>query len=161
MKAGICRAECRFRTSLPWCRLNSAVEARIWGIVHDLDSDFGPTFPHLRPIAMGEEVVNSAIGGAYYPVKAPSGTVINAYLNAGAWSAALVNTTASPITLTVQFPSSGTMPQTAETVLNTNGITDNAENSNDVYVGALPGGLSTSGQNVTLTLPPYSVVAIH
>jgi hypothetical protein len=133
----------------------------IWGIVHDLDSDFGPTFPHLRPIAMGEEVVNSAIGGAYYPVTAPSGAVINAYLNAGAWSAALVNTTASPITLTVQFPSSGAMPQTAETVLNTNGITDNSENSNAVYVGALPGGLSTSGQNVTLTLPPYSVVAIH
>ena len=51
--------------------------------------------------------------------------------------------------------------QTAETVLNTNGITDNAENSNDVYVGALPGGLSTSGTNVTLTLPAYSVVAIH
>jgi hypothetical protein len=133
----------------------------LWGIVHDLDSDFGPTFPHLRPIAMGEEVVNKAIGGAYYPVKAPSGTVINAYQNAGAWSAALVNTTASPITLTVQFPSSGSMPQTAETVLNIHGITDNAENSNDVYVGALPGGLSTSGQNVTLTLPPYSVVAIH
>ena len=137
------------------------VAAPIWGIVHDLDSDFGPTFPHLRPIALGEQVVNSAIGGAYYPVKAPSGTVINAYQNAGAWSAALVNTTASPITLTVQFPSSGAMPQTAEAVLNTNGITDNAENSNDVYVGPLPGGLATSGQNVTLTLPPYSVVAIH
>ena len=133
----------------------------IWGFVHDLDSDFGPTFPHLRPIAMAEEVVNSAIGGAYYPVKAPSGTVINAYQNEGAWSAALVNTTAAPITLTVQFPSSGTMPQTAEAVLNTNGITDNSENSNDVFVGALPGGLSTSGQNVTLTLPPFSVVAIH
>ena len=28
-------------------------------------------------------------------------------------------------------------------------------------VGALPGGLSTSGQNLTLTLPPFSVVAIH
>ena len=137
------------------------MEAPIWGEIHDLDSDFGPTFPHLRPIAMAQQVVNSAIGGAYYPVKAPSGTVINAFENAGAWSAALVNTTASPITLTVQFPSSGTVPQTAETVLNTNGITDNAENSNDVYVGALPGGLSTSGQNVTLTLPPYSVVAIH
>jgi hypothetical protein len=53
------------------------------------------------------------------------------------------------------------MPQTAETVLYTNGLTDNAENSNDVYVGALPGGLSTSGTNVTLTLPGYSVVAIH
>jgi hypothetical protein len=135
--------------------------APIWGIVHDLDSDFGPTFPHLRPIAMGEEVVNSAIGGAYYPVNAPSGTVISAYQNAGAWSAALVNTTAAPITLTVEFPSSGTVPKTAEAVLNTNGMTDNSENSNDVYVGALPGGLNTSGQNVTLTLPPYSVVAIH
>ena len=140
---------------------NGGVAAPIWGIVHDLDSDFGPTFPHLRPIAQGMEVVNSAIGGAYYPVNAPSGTVINAYENAGAWSAALVNTTAAPITLTLQFPASGTVPQTAETVLNTNGITDNAENSNDVYVAALPGGLSTSGQNVTLTLPPFSVVAIH
>ena len=135
--------------------------APIWGIAHDLDSDFGPTFPHLRPIAMAEQLVNSAISGAYHPVKAPSGTVINAYQNADAWSAALVNTTASLITLTMEFPSSGTIPQTAEAVLNTNGITDNAENSNDVYVAALPGGLSTSGQNVTLTLPPFSVVAIH
>ena len=140
----------------------AGIEAPIWGEVHDFDADFGPTFPHLRPIAMGQEIVNSAIGGAYYPVNAPSGTVINAYLNAGAWSAALVNTTASSITMTVEFPSSGgTMPQTAETVLYTNGWTDNAENSNDVYVGALPGGLSTSGSNVTLTLPAYSVVAIH
>ena len=87
---------------------NAANAAPIWGMIHDLDSDFGPTFPHLRQIAMGEEVVNSAIAGAYYPVKAPSGTVINAYENAGAWSAALVNTTASSITLTVEFPSSGT-----------------------------------------------------
>jgi hypothetical protein len=140
---------------------NGGVAAPIWGIVHDLDSDFGPTFPHLRPIAQGMEVVNSAIGGAYYPVKAPGGTVINAYQNAGAWSAALVNTTASPITLTVEFPASGSVPQTAEAVLYTNGIADNAENSNDVYVGALPGGLTTSGQNVTLTLPPFSVIAIH
>ena len=139
---------------------NTPPFAPIWGITHDLDSDFGPTFPHLRPIAMGEEVVNSAMSGAYYPVKAPSGTVINAYENAGAWSAALVNTTASPITLTLEFPSSGTVPQTAETVSYTNGISDNAENSNDVYVAELPTGLSTSGQNVTLTLPPYSVVAI-
>lgn len=140
---------------------NGGVAAPIWGIVHDLDSDFGPTFPHLRPIAQGMEVVNRAIGGAYYPVNAPSGTVINAYQNAGAWSAALVNTTPSPITLTVEFPASGTVPQTAETVLYTNGITDNAENSNDVYVGALPGGLITSAQNVTLTLPPFSIIAIH
>jgi hypothetical protein len=107
------------------------------------------------------EVVNSAIGGAYYPVTAPSGTVINAYENAGAWSAALVNTTNASITLTVEFPSSGTMPENAETVLFTNDMVDNSENSNNVYVGALPGGISSSGQNVTLTLPPFGVVAIY
>jgi len=61
----------------------------------------------------------------------------------------------------VAFPSSGTMPQNAETVLYTNGMADNSENSNNVYVADLPGGLSISGQNVTLTLPPYSVVGIH
>jgi len=58
-------------------------------------------------------------------------------------------------------PGFGYSAQTAETVLYTNGITDNAENSNDVYVGALPGGLITSAQNVTLTLPPFSIIAIH
>jgi hypothetical protein len=135
--------------------------APIWGEIHDLDADFGPAFPHLRPVAMGEEVVNRAISGAYYPVKAPTGTVINAYQNAGAWSAALVNTTASPITLTVQFPSSGTLPQTAETVLYTNSIADNSENSNYVHVGPLPGGMTEAGRNVTLTLPPLSVVALE
>ena len=34
--------------------------APIWGIAHDMDSDFGPSFPHLRPIALGMEVMNSA-----------------------------------------------------------------------------------------------------
>ena len=38
----------------------SGANAPIWGIVTNFDSDFGPTFPHLRPIAMGMEVVNSA-----------------------------------------------------------------------------------------------------
>jgi len=142
--------------------------APIWGFVHDFDADFGPAFPHLRPIGLGMSVVNSAIqqGGALFGVSgSTSGIIINPYnantSGSGAWSAALVNTTASPVTLTLQFPASGTLPQTAEALLNTNGITDNTENSNDVYVGALPGGLSTSGQNVTFTLPPYSVVAIH
>jgi hypothetical protein len=142
--------------------------APIWGFVHDFDADFGPTFPHLRPIGTGMEVINRAVqqGGALFGVTGgPSEVVVNPY-NAnsngtGAWTAALVNTTAAPVTLTVAFPSSGTLPQTADAVLNTHGITDNAENSNDVYVGALPGGISTSGQNLTLTLPPFSVVAIH
>ena len=69
---------------------------------------------------------------------------------------------ASNVPMALIFPSAcTTLPSTTKAVNYTNGITDNAENSNDVYVGALQGGLTTSGQNVTLTLPPFSVVAIH
>src|SRR5208337_3980872 len=68
--------------------------APIWGEIHDLDSDFGPTFPHLRPVALGTEVVNSAIGGSYYPVTGmPSGTYASAFLQGTHWSAVLVNST--------------------------------------------------------------------
>ena len=31
----------------------AGIDAPIWGEVHDFDADFGPAFPHLRPIAMG------------------------------------------------------------------------------------------------------------
>ncbi len=63
--------------------------------------------------------------------------------------------------LTLQFPATGALPGSAETVLYTNGITDNNENSSNVTIGALPGGLITSGRNVTMTLPPDGVVALN
>jgi len=134
----------------------------LWGIDHDLDSDFGPKFPHLRPIALAENVINSAMGGSYYPVNISgvSGVYANAFEQGTDWSAVLVNTTSSSIPITVVFPSSGTVPAAAQTVLYSNGMTDNNEDSNDVYVGALPGGLTSSGQKVILTLPPDSIVAL-
>lgn len=135
----------------------------LWGISHDLDSNFGPPFPHLRPIALGEEVVNSAMGGSYYPVTMPGGVdgvYANAFENGGNWSAVLVNSNPCALGLTLQFPATGTLPGTTETVLYTNGITDNNENSNNVTIGALPGGLRISGRSVTLTLPPDAVVAL-
>src|SRR5260370_41208745 len=101
------------------------------------------------------------MGGAIYRFMVRRGPGKNRSQTGGGGGGRMLTPTAAPITLTVEFPSSGTMPQTAEAVLNTNGITDNSENSNAVFVGALPGGISTSGQNVTLTLPPYSVAAIH
>jgi hypothetical protein len=134
----------------------------IWGVVHDLDSDFGPAFPHIRPIGSGMAVVNSAMGGNYYPVaiSAASKVFANAFENGSYWSAALVNGNDSSVRLTLQFPSSGTVPATAETVLYSNGIIDNNENSNSVTIGPLPGGVSISGNTVTATLPPFSVVAL-
>lgn len=134
----------------------------IWGITHDLDADFGPTFPHIRPIGLGMAVLNSAMAGSYYPVNtsAISNVYANAFQNNGHWSAALTNANNYNVQIRLQFPSSGTLPTSAQTVLYTNGFTDNNEDSNSVTIGLLPGGFTISGNILTLTLPPFSVVAL-
>jgi hypothetical protein len=134
-------------------------QAPIWGEVHDFDADFGPTFPHLRPIAMGEEVVNSVIGGAYYPIAGmASGTYASAFLRGTHWSAVLVNSTSGNAAGTITFPT-GTVPPSCETVLYTHGITDNNENSNYVFVGSCAS-FSCMGQTCSYNLAPFSVEAM-
>ena len=124
-----------------------------------MDADFGPRFPHLRPVALGMEVVNSAIGGSYYPVTGMgSGTSANAFLQGTDWSAVLVNSTSGDAVGTITFPT-GTVPGSCKTVLYTNGITDNNENSNDVYVGSC-GSFSCTGQTCSYNLAPFSVEAM-
>jgi hypothetical protein len=134
----------------------------LWGVTHDLDSDFGPTFPHIRPEGLGMAVLNSAMAGSYYPVNtsAISNVYANAFQNNGYWKAALTNANDYNVQLALQFPSTATLPSSAQTVHYTNGITDNNEDSNSVTIGPLPGGISISGNTVTLTLPPLSVVAL-
>ena len=134
----------------------------LWGITHDLDSDFGPSFPHIRPDGLGMAVLNSAMAGGYYPVNtsAISNVYANAFENNGRWSVALTNGNDNNVQLTLQFPPTGTLPSSGQTVLYTNGITDNNENSNSVRIGPLPGGMSVTGNSLTLTLPPFSVVAL-
>jgi hypothetical protein len=138
----------------------------IWGIVHDLDSDFGPTFPHLRSIAIGQGVVNSAVqqGGTLFGVTGgPGSVVVNPYNSnsngTGTWSAALVNTSGSAVAYGLTFLATGTVPATCEATVNVNGITDNAENSNDVAVGACTN-FSCSGHTCGVTLQPDQVVAM-
>ena len=137
-----------------------SIHAPIYGCAHDMDSDFGPTFPHLRPRCLALELVNSAIGGNYYATFGnPTGVYTNAFENNGTWSAVLVNTNGTPQSVTVDFPG-GTVPNQATTLNYVNGITDNTENSNDVTVGPLAGGVSCTGQNCSVTLPPWNVVAL-
>jgi hypothetical protein len=133
-----------------------------WGIIHDLDSDFGTPFPHIRPVGLGMSVMNSAIGGSYYPVdtSAMANVYANAFENAGNWSAVLTNGNNANVRITLQFPATGTLPASAKTVLYTNGLTDNNEDTNSVKIAPLPGGISISGNTITLTLPPFSVVAL-
>ena len=140
--------------------------APIWGIIHDLDSDFGPKFPHLRPIALGMAVVNSAVTSYYFPVSGgPSGVVADSFNSnnggTGSWSAVLVNTKNVNQSYQLTFPSTGNLPSTGETVNYTKGITDNNEDSDSVTIGALSGGITTSGRSVNLTLCPLCVVALE
>ena len=118
--------------------------APIWGCVHDFDFDFGPSTPHLRSIGVGMQVVNSASQNNLYGITGlPTGLAGNAYNSnnsgTGNWTAALVNTSASTVTTTLTFPATGNMPGSCKATNFTNGITDNAENSNDVNVGSCAG----------------------
>lgn len=140
--------------------------APIWGIVHNLDSDFGPTFPHLRSIAIGEAVVNSAVqqGGTLFGVNnVTSGVIVNPYNSnssgTGTWSAALVNKSGSTVPYSLTFLTTGTVPASCKATVNVNGITDNAENSNDVAIGGCTG-FSCSGRTCRVTLHPDQVVAM-
>jgi hypothetical protein len=134
-----------------------------WGVVHDLDADFGPTFPHLRPTGLALALINRAIAGDYYPMdtSAFGGVYGVAFQTAGHWSAAISNSNSHSVTIAVQFPSGSALPTSAETVLFTNSMADNNENSNLVKIGPLPGGIATAGQTTTITIPAYSVVALE
>lgn len=141
--------------------------APIWGFAHDFDADFGPTFPHLRPIGIGMQVINSAVqqGGALFGVSGgPSSVVVNPYNSnssgTGTWSAALVNTSGSATAYSLMFPAGGTVPGKCEATVNVNGITDNNENSNFVAVGSCTS-FSCAGQTCSLTLQPDQVVAMQ
>jgi len=155
-------AEGEFTTPNADCPSGHGTDSALWGIVHDFDSSFGPTFPHLRPVGWAQALLNRAIGGAYHSMDTSQwpGVYGAAFNQSGSWSAILSNSNNANVTFQVTFPSGGTLPAQAETVLYTNGLADNDEDSNSVTIGALPGGISASGTTLTVTLPPFSVVAL-
>ena len=143
---------------------SGTIGAPIWGFTHDLDSDFGPSFPHLRSIGIGMEVVNSGVqqGGSYYPISSlPTGITASAYNSnnsaSGIWSADLVNTTASSVATSLTFPGSGIMPFGCEAV-DSASIINNNENSNSVTAGTCTAFIC-AGQTCSVTMQPYQVVA--
>jgi hypothetical protein len=155
-------AEGEFTTPNYACASGHGTDSALWGIVHDFDASFGPAFPHMRPIGWAQALLNRAIGGAYHKMDTSnwSGVYGAAFNQSGSWSAILSNSNNSSISFQLSFPAGGTLPAKAETVLYTSGLADNDENSNSVTIGALPGGFSISGTTLTLTLPPFSAVAL-
>jgi hypothetical protein len=107
-------------------------------------------------------LANRVIGGDYHPINTSnlSGVYGAAFKDSGGWSALLSNSNNIPVTIRITFPS-GTLPSVGETVLYTNTMADNNENSNSVAIGALPGGIVASTQTMTVTLPPLSLVALE
>lgn len=144
--------------------------APMWMFTHDFDFDFGPSTPHLRPIGDTMEVVNAGIQqGSYLFGTTPNSggggasDTVSAYNpqsnGSGNWSAVLVNRTSSTqAAFTVTFLSTGTLPTSCKALVNTNGITDNNENSNDVGVGSCTN-FSCSSHTCQVDLQPYQVVS--
>jgi len=116
----------------------------------------------MRPIGWAQALLNRAIGGAYHKMDTSnwSGVYGAAFNQSGSWSAILSNSNNSSVSFQVSFPAGGTLPAKAETVLYTSGLADNDENSNAVTIGPLPGAISISGTTLSLTLPPFSAVAL-
>ena len=155
-------AQPEFSTGSGACPSGHGTDAALWGIVHDFDSSFGPTFPHIRPIGWAQALLNRAIGGAYHQMDTSAWTGVYgaAFVRNGSWSAIVSNSNNASVRFNITFPTGGALPSVGETVLYTNGLADNDENSNSVTIGQLPGGVSNSGNVLTVTLPPLSVVAL-
>jgi hypothetical protein len=156
-------AQLEFTTANRSCASDHGTTAALWGIVHDFDSQFGPAFPHIRPIGLAMALVNRAIAGDYYPMDtaAYGGVRGAAFQAAGHWSAAISNSNGHTVALPIIFPGRAAPPTIAETVLYTHAMADNNENSNSVKIGALPGGITKAARTVLITLPPFSIVALE
>ena len=155
-------AEPEYTTPGYACQSGHGTNSALWGITHDFDANFGPTFPHLRPIGWAQALLNRAIGGAYYQIDTSQwpGVYAAAFNQNGSWSAIVSNSNNAAVTFKVTFPAGGSLPSQAQTVLYTNGIADNNENSNSVTIGPLPGGISTANNTLSVTLPPFALAAL-
>jgi hypothetical protein len=107
-------------------------------------------------------LANRAIADVYYPMDTSNFTGVYgaAFKSGHGWSALLSNSNNRGITIQVVFPD-GKLPSIGETVLYSNTLADNNENSDSVKIGSLSGGIAVTGQNVTFTLPPLSLVALE
>jgi hypothetical protein len=125
----------------------------------------GKVWPWLRPQGLAIELYNAAVGTNqnYYAISnLPAGVIGAAFCSTGQarCRVALANENSSPTAVSITFPSGSTVPTLANTILYTTAMTDANENSDSVYIGSLPGGVSQSGQQVSFTAPAFSAVAL-
>jgi hypothetical protein len=155
-------AELEFPTPNRFCASGHGTTSAIWGVVHDFDSDFGPSFPHIRPIGWALALANRAIAGDYHPMATEEfpGVYGAAFRSVGKWSALLSNSNDAEVQMRIRFPD-GIPPSIGETVAYTNSISDNNEDSNSVHIAPLLGGITVADQTIKLALPPLSLVALE
>jgi hypothetical protein len=154
-------AQLEFKTPSWQCATGYGTTSALWGLVHDLDANFGPKFPHMRPVGWAMALDNQVIGGSYHLMNTANfpGVYGAAFEVGNTWRALLSNSNNASVSIPITFPS-GTLPAAAYTVQYTNSISDNNENSGSVFIGTLPGGLAPLNQTITVTLPALSLVAV-
>jgi hypothetical protein len=120
-------------------------------------------WPPFRGTGLAVELYNSAVRGNYYPIFGlPSGVHGAAFCPTGQpWcNAVLSNSNPNSNPVSIVFPNGSKPPTRGKTVLYTNGMADNNEATNSIYIGSLPGGVSLSGQQVSFTAPPLSALVL-
>jgi hypothetical protein len=121
--------------------------------------------PVLRPRGLALQLLNNyAIGGDFYRVDgAPSGVTVGAFLQPDGWHIALANSNATPLTVSITFPSSlKPLPKQLEQI-DFLSVTDNNEGSGPPQVTIGAGGTVTvnSPVQITVPIPAYGTVVAY
>lgn len=128
----------------------------LFGVTRDLVSG-----THLRPTGWAVALLNQVIAGDLHQVdgSATEHLMIAPFHGPAGWSAAIVSPQATPVTLTLDFPSSGgPAPRQAE-MLDASLPFQNNETEQPVQPQPLAL-TALDAQRVRLTLPPWSLVVL-
>jgi len=131
----------------------AAGNVALWGIARDL-----ATSSSFRPTGLALQMLNSAVGGAFYPVSAsgPGAGGLNAaaFFNNRKWSFAITSANSTPTTVSITMPSIGIAP-TQASQLSASSATSTNESSTEVTIA--PADLTGALQ---VTVPAYGFVVL-
>jgi len=124
----------------------------LWGMARDVTAA-----DNFRPTGLALQMLNSAIGGDYYPIAisgpASNGLSAAAFLSTSGWTAVIASSNATDSTVAITFPASG-KPPTRAYLLSAPSMTADNETTSNVQV------VPTTISGGVVIVPAYSVVTI-
>src|SRR5579863_5014106 len=132
----------------------AAGNVALWGIARDL-----ATSSSFRPTGLALQMLNSAVGGAFYPVSAsgPGAGGLNAaaFFNNRKWSFAITSANSTPTQITLSLPARR-VGKWSVTELNAPSPTATNESSTQVLITSGP----AVSNPITLSIPAYGFVVL-